>query len=354
MSGAAAAAILSFEEIGREDVASTGGKGASLGELLRAGIRVPPGFVVTTAAYQAFLSAADPMGEMVGSMSALEEDDLDAIERASARARAKVTASELPSGLESGLRDACDRLSGAAGFAVRSSATCEDSEDASFAGLQDTYLWVPAQEVAERVRDCWASIYNFESVSYRRRLGLPEEQVSMAVVVQAMVDARCAGVMFSRSPTTGDKSVVIIEGSWGLGSSVVSGEVTPDKFIVNKVTGHVIDREIADKAIRHVRDASGSDIRVEEVPGDLRGTACLEDAQITDLVRIARHCEAHYGACQDMEWAVDPRGGEEGGIYLLQSRPETVWSQRSRETVSKPKDKAFEHVFSVLGRIDTK
>jgi pyruvate,water dikinase len=347
------AAVLWFQDIGRNDVSRTGGKGASLGELSRAGIPVPPGFVVSTEGFETFMEVADPGGQLRASIGSLDKDELDVIEKLSAEARARVIETPMPTGLEAKFTEACKELcQSVPGVAVRSSATCEDSEDASFAGLQDTYLWVAPEDVARRIRDCWASLYNFESVSYRRRLGLPESEVSMAVVVQAMVDARCAGVMFSRSPTTGDRSVVIIEGSWGLGSSVVSGEVTPDKFIVNKVTGKITDRVIANKAIRHMRQESGSEISVEDVPEDSREISCLEDEQISTLVAVARQCESHYGAPQDMEWAI--AAGDNNELFLLQSRPETVWSQRKQEAVSKPTEKAFEHVFSVLGNMRPK
>jgi pyruvate,water dikinase len=355
VSAATSERILWFADIGRDDVDRTGGKGASLGELLRAGIRVPPGCVVSTLGFETFMTTVDPDGSLRAGIGALESEDLDRIRQLSSELRQQIARTPLDAQLEAEFAAMCEQLfEHADGVAVRSSATCEDSENASFAGLQDTYLWVSAKNVSRRIRDCWASLYNFESVSYRRRLEMLEDQISMAVVVQAMVKAHCAGVMFSRSPTTGDKSVVIIEGSWGLGSSVVSGEVTPDKFIVNKVTGKVIDRVIANKPIRHVRDAEGLDFRVEDVPEAMREQPCVEDSQISELVRIARQCEAHYGRPQDMEWAIDSSDAGEGDIYLLQSRPETVWSQRKPELVSKPKEKAFEHVFSVLGNMRSK
>lgn len=344
------AGILWFEDIGRSDVARVGGKGASLGELRRAGIRVPPGFVVATPAFAAFMEATDPGGRLREEVSRLDANDLAAIEQAGARLRERVRATALPETLQQAFAVACAKLSAVAGgFAVRSSATSEDSEDASFAGLQDTYLWVAADQVPDRIRACWASLYNTESISYRRRLGLAEPPLAMAVVVQAMVNARVAGVMFSRSPTTGDKSVVTIEASWGLGSSIVGGEVTPDKYIVNKVTGEITDRVIAAKAVRHVREGGGAGVRVEEVPPELRLAACLEALQIAALVRIARQCEAHYGCAQDMEWALAAGGEAEEALYLLQSRPETVWSRREAAAAMKPREKAFEHVFAVLG-----
>jgi len=344
------AGILRFEEIGRNDVARVGGKGASLGELVRAGIRVPPGFVTATSVFSSFMDRADPDGSLRRAVAKLESDDLEAIDRAGKALRDRIRETTLPPGLAALWSEACAPLAASSeGFAVRSSAVGEDSEDASFAGLQDTYLWVPEQHVPDRIRSCWGSLYNAESISYRRRLALPEQQLAMAVVVQSMVEASMSGVMFSRSPTTGDKSVVTIEASWGLGSSIVGGEVTPDKYIVNKVTGEIIDEVIAVKDIRHVRDPGGAGVRTEEVPFAKRSTPCLGEREIAALVGIAKQCERHYGCPQDMEWAV--KADRDGGdvIYLLQSRPETVWSQREAAAVSTPREKAFEHVFSVLG-----
>jgi pyruvate,water dikinase len=354
--------ILWFEAIGRNDIARVGGKGASLGELVRAGLRVPPGFVIATPVFTAFMEAADPGGELRREVGELDADDLTAIAHAGERLRQRVRETPLPATLATLFGEACAKMKlglaqGADGLAVRSSATSEDSEAASFAGLQDTYLWVTAEQVPDRIRACWASLYNAESISYRRRLGMPEQPLAMAVVVQAMVDAKVAGVMFSRSPTTGDKSVVTIEASWGLGSSIVGGEVTPDKYIVNKVTGEVIDRVIATKAVRHLRDSAGAGVRVEAVSAAQRSESCLGAQHIAALVHIAKQCERHYGCAQDMEWALaaphtiesaaEGDGGED--IYLLQSRPETVWSRREAAAVAAPREKAFEHVFAVLG-----
>jgi len=350
MKQAGTGAVLWFADIGRVDTLAVGGKGASLGELTRAGIRVPPGFVVSTSAFGQFMDAADPGGSLRREIAALDHEDLDGIRQVTRRVRQRVVQSPMPGPLQEKIEAAFRQLiasCGAEAVAVRSSATSEDSEEASFAGLQDTYLWVLAGEVPDRIRSCWASLYNAESVAYRRRLDLPEDQLGMGVVVQAMLDSRCAGVMFSRSPTTGDKSVVTLEGSWGLGSSIVSGEVTPDKWVVNKVTGEIMDRVIARKAIQHVRDRGGSGVLVEDVPASRCESPCLTDAQIGELVGLARRCEKHYGCAQDMEWAVT----EPDGIYLLQSRPETIWSNRRREAISQPKTRAFDHVFSVLGRI---
>jgi pyruvate,water dikinase len=230
-------------------------------------------------------------------------------------------------------------------LAVRSSATTEDATDASFAGLQDTYLWViGAQEILKRVRSCWASLYSVPSIAYRRKHGLPEGSVAMAVVVQGMVNAQKAGVMFTRSPLTGDRSVITIEAAWGLGSAVVSGEVTPDRFVIAKITGEIPVREISDKHVQHLPAPEGG---VKEVvtPEHLRRAPCLTDAEIAALRDIARRVERHYGRPQDIEWAID----HAGEIHLLQSRPETVWSSKDHAPVAKPTENPLQHVMKIFG-----
>jgi pyruvate,water dikinase len=282
----------------------------------------------------------------------------------------------------------------------------EDSAAASFAGLQDTYLGVTgASSVLEHVRRCWASLYNEESVAYRRRLGLPEQGLAMAVVVQRMVAPRAAGVMFTRSPVTGDRSVVAIEGVWGLGSALVSGDVTPDSFIISKITGEITTRRVSSKVKIHTRrpnarvtpshrpaesppvdaqapgasarvgapgpaDAHGPGVTVEDTPVELRDAPCLTDSEIRDLAAIACHVEAHYGAPQDIEWALldvgdaadvasssdtsdAPSPPEASGaprIVLLQSRPETVWAAKERPPAGAAKPRPADHVLDLFGK----
>jgi phosphoenolpyruvate synthase/pyruvate phosphate dikinase len=338
-----------FASIGIADRPTVGGKGASLGELDRAGIRVPPGFVVTTAAFERMLGALDPDGSIRARISRLDAQDLPGVQSASAEIRARIEGLPFPSELHAVLVEAYRELSEReldTPVAVRSSATTEDSADASFAGLQDTYLWVRGLEgVAHSVRSCWASLYSVESVSYRLRLKIAENHVAMGVVVQRMVNAHCSGVMFTRSPTTGDRSVVAIEGSWGLGSCIVSGEVTPDKFVVNKVTGDIVNRAVSEKLTQHLPDAIAGGVRREPVPAELRAVQCLTDEQITELAQIAKRVERHYGAPQDIEWAI---AHGERGVYLLQSRPETAWASGDASPIAAPKAKAFDHVVSLL------
>jgi pyruvate,water dikinase len=337
-----------FADIGLSDRLTVGGKGGSLGELTRAGIAVPPGFVVKTSAFERFIDALEASGPIRAEVEALDPGDLDAVTRCSKALRARIEAAALPGDLRAEIAAAHAELCGADGsspVAIRSSATTEDAEDASFAGLQDTFLWVkgPASALAF-IRTCWASLYSVESMTYRRRHALPESGVHMAVVVQRMVDARTAGVMFTRSPLTGDRSVIAIEGAWGLGSAVVGGEVTPDRWVVGKITGEISVRDLQDKHIRHAPSPDGG-VREEEVPAELRKAPCLSDPELLRLREIGRKVERHYGRPQDIEWAVD----QSGEVLLLQSRPETVWSTKEAAPVAAPKANPLEHVMSVFG-----
>jgi pyruvate, water dikinase len=337
-----------FADIGLSDRPAVGGKGGSLGELTRAGIPVPPGFVVRTAAFERFLSALEQDEPIRSKVEALAPHELEQIGGLSEKVRARLENASLPEEVNSEILAAHSELCGGNAnppLAVRSSATTEDAADASFAGLQDTYLWtIGTQATLKCVRSCWASLYSVPSIAYRRKHGLPESGVAMAVVVQAMVNAHKAGVMFTRSPLTGDRSVVTIEGSWGLGSAVVSGEVTPDRFVIAKITGEISVREISDKHIQHLPEPKGG-VREVETPEPLRRVACLTDGEILALRDIARKVERHYGRPQDIEWAID----HSGEIRLLQSRPETVWSSKERTPVAKPADDPLQHVMKIFG-----
>ena len=333
------------------DRPTVGGKAASLGELTAAGVPVPAGVVVTTAAFDRAMAMLDPDLTLRGALEQLAPGDAEAIDRVAAPLRDRVTRAELPDVVRDAIADAYAALDPGRdpAVAVRSSATSEDSADASFAGLQDTYLWVRGtDEVLTHVRRCWASLFSVESVTYRRRLGLPEAGLAMAVAVQRMVDARVSGVMFTCSPVTGDRSVVAIEASWGLGSAMVSGLVTPDSWVVNKITGDVVSREVADKLVRHDRDESGGVVE-REVPEHERSGPCLSDDRVQQLVEVARVVERHYGVPQDIEWAMPDVDGEPGPIRVLQSRPETVWATRTRAPTATPRDRPYDHVLDLLG-----
>jgi pyruvate, water dikinase len=349
--------VVRFADIGRDDVAVAGGKGASLGELLRAGIRVPDGFVVTTAAFRAAMGAlADEIGRRV---TALDPADAGRLATVTAEIRELVESAPPPPAVADAIIAGYEQLCAQVGqsdlpVAVRSSATSEDSAEASFAGLQDTYLWVTGgRSVLDHVRRCWASLYSVESVTYRLRRGIPETDLAMAVVVQQMVGSRSSGVMFTRSPQTGDRSVVAIDASWGLGSAVVSGDVTPDSFVVSKVTGEITRRTVATKTRWHQPDPGGHGVVETEVPTQLQNVPAISDDEIAELVAIARKVEAHYGCPQDIEWAVSRTAPPGENVFLLQSRPETVWAEkdaaRATAPAAAPTARAFDHVFNTLG-----
>jgi pyruvate, water dikinase len=358
--------VVSLAEAGA--AATVGGKGASLGELVRAGIGVPPGFAVTVRAFTAAMTAIDPSGALRAEIEALAADDLARIAPVSAALRAEIIGAPLPAPVADAITTGYAALA-APDVAVRSSATAEDSSAASFAGLQDTYLGVSgAAAVLESVRRCWASLYNAESIAYRRRLGLPEAGLAMAVVVQCMVRPRAAGVMFTRSPVTGDRSVVAIEGTWGLGSALVSGDVTPDSFIISKITGEITTRRISSKIKIHQVIPNGplappppTTVTVTDTPPELRDAPCLTDDEIRALAAIARRVEAHYGVPQDIEWALLDAGlaSDKGPapaatvaerIVLLQSRPETVWAAKDQGPAGTPRPRPADHVLALFGK----
>jgi pyruvate, water dikinase len=358
--------VRGLDQAGAGDRAAVGGKGASLGELTRAGIRVPAGFVVTVEGFERALRALDPGGAIRAEIGRLPAGDPAAIASVTARVRARIAAAPLPGdvrdqivtryrGLGRGRGGGSDagQGGGAVAVAVRSSATGEDDAETSFAGLQDTYLWVRgADAVTDHVRKCWASLYNAEAVGYRRRMNLSEQDLAMAVVVQGMVEPRCAGVMFTCSPATGDRSVIAVEGCWGLGSALVSGDVTPDSFVISKVTGEIVRRQVAVKLRLHRAGPGGAGVIAADVPGPRQEAACLGDAELAALARLGRRVEDHYGAPQDIEWAITDGASPEESVVLLQSRPETVWTRRRAGPLATPKARAADHVFEQLGRVD--
>jgi len=345
-----------------------GGKAAGLGELIRAGMPVPPGYVVLGEAFGQAMAAVDPAGALLRSVAGLGASDAAGIARVAAGVRERIRCWPVPEEVAAQITVAheslCSGSGSGSGFgaaavpvAVRSSATMEDSAAASFAGLQDTYLAVRGTAaVLDAVRRCWASLYNDESVAYRRRLGLPEDGLAMGVVVQRMIRPRAAGVMFTRSPITGDRSVVAIEGTWGLGSALVAGEVTPDRFTISKVTGEITGRRVGAKLRLHSFGPNEPGITSSAMPASLRGRPCLTDDEARALASLGCRVEEHYGVPQDIEWALlgdDPacppmHGDPADRIRLLQSRPETVWAARARDPVATPKPRASDHILAWL------
>lgn len=316
-----------LEELDLNSLPEAGGKGANLGVLVKAGLPVPPGFTVTALAYRTHLDAAGLRERIARRLDGVPEQDLGALTAACRDVAAWIEAAPMPATIQDQVAAAYARLAGrmaatAAGaprlaVAVRSSATAEDLPSASFAGQQETYLGVCGTgAVLEHVRKCWASLWTPQAVSYRAGMGFAHLKVDLAVVVQAMVRAEAAGVMFTANPVSGARDEILVSASYGLGEAVVSGMVTPDTLVLS-ADGAVRQRTLGSKERRVVPDEHGT--RTELVPGPDRNRFCLSAADLSALAALARQVEAHYGSPQDTEWALAG-----GAIFLLQARPITT------------------------------
>ena len=323
---------LDFTEISHDDFARVGGKCASLGEMTQAGVAVPPGFAVTTDAYCEMLEHHGLKAEIERALSGVDPTDIDAVDRAAQGIRIRIRSHRLPEAVEAAIRSAYAAMGNSIPVAVRSSATAEDLPDASFAGQQDTYLWVSgADDVVNHVRDCWASLYTTRAVAYREKNGIPHIEVLMSVGVQKMVNAKAAGVAMTLDPVSGDRTRIVIDSSWGLGELVVSGVVTPDNFTVEKVLEEILDRKISDKHVELVGDAESGEALEREVCADRRTQPSLSDADVLAVARLAKRLEKQNKCPQDVEWAIDADLPDGENLLALQSRPETVWSQKKAE-----------------------
>jgi pyruvate,water dikinase len=233
--------------------------------------------------------------------------------------------------------------------AVRSSATAEDLAGASFAGQQDTYLWIRGtDEVLHHMRRCISSLYTGRAIAYRANIGFDEERMAISVGVQKMANSFTAGVMFTIHPANGDRSAIVIDSNFGFGESVVSGEVTPDNFVVNKVTLDILKRTISKKEMCYTVDLETQESRATEIPLERQRVQSLIDDEITELAWMGKQIEKHYGRAMDIEWAVDKNLPVGGNIYILQARPETVWSEKAKEAASTPGKSAMEYMLAGL------
>ncbi len=318
----------SLAELRSPDERSFGGKSAGLGELLSAGIPVPPGFALGISAYVEFMQAAALEAQTADALAGVPVDDVEAITAASQTIEAAIEAAAVPEAIEAEVAAQYDELARRTGVpeppvAVRSSAVGEDSLDATFAGLQETYLWVRgAGSVCAAVRSCWASLYSAPAITYRAQLASPP-RAAMGVTVQQMVDAVVSGVMFTCNPVSGDPSMVAIDASWGLGLAVVGGEVTPDEFLVSKVTGEVVRERISSKQVQYVAATDGRGTARVPVPEAQRDARCLDERQLAELVALGRRVQDHLGSHQDIEWAIARSPGQSERLFVVQSRPVT-------------------------------
>ena len=312
-----------------------GGKCTSLAIMTKAGAPVPPGFAVTTDAFDAVMKQTNLLQEIKALMAGLDHENVKAVDAVSAQIRELIFNQPVPQAVHDETHHAYEALMALCGgevpVAVRSSATAEDLPDASFAGQQDTYLWIVGRSnVMHKIRECWASLYTSRAMTYRHANNIPEEGLSMAVAVQKMVNSRTAGVAMTIDPSNGDRSKIVVDASWGLGEMVVSGEVTPDNFVIDKIMLHPVKRMISDKHEELIPDGAGGITR-HEVEAERRNSPCLNDEELIAVARLAKSAEKHYGCVQDIEWAIDADLPAGKNVLLLQSRPETVWSQKPAE-----------------------
>jgi pyruvate, water dikinase len=331
--------ILNFENLDKNSLQLVGGKNASLGEMIKTGIRVPPGFAVTTDSYFSFISETAIKDKIFNILSNIPPDEVESLNKASVEIQELINNASLPDVIQSAIAEGYSRLCEQCSVenvpvAVRSSATAEDLPTASFAGQQDTYLWVEGPDrVINSVQKCWASLFTPRAIDYRNKNNFPHEKVLISVGVQKMVNSKAAGVMFTINPTDGDPSKVVIEGNWGLGETVVGGTVNPDKFVVDKVVMETSEKTISAKHIKCVYDPDKGEVVNADVDKDMQSECCMEDREVKELVKIAKEIEKHYGRAMDIEWAIDEDFSFPESVFIVQARPETVWSQREKESV---------------------
>lgn len=327
--------LLWFEQLERKDVDIVGGKSSSLGEMTaKTDVPVPYGFATTAYAYRYFIKESGLEEKMRSILSELTDVENSALLRdVSARLRDAIMAEKMPQDLQDAIGAAYVELGKRVGeenpyVAVRSSATAEDLPDASFAGQQDTYLNVHgAETIIAKVKECYASCFTDRAVYYREKQGFDHIEVALSAVVQMMVFSKTSGVMFTVNVATGDDNNILIEAAFGLGEYVVQGTVTPDNYTISKHDHKIIDRCVNEQDIMLVRK-KGGDCEEVQVPEELRKVQTLTDEQILELADYAKKIEKHYGCYMDMEWGVDERTNK---IWILQARPETVWSRRNKE-----------------------
>jgi rifampicin phosphotransferase len=327
--------VAPLTNFGRGDLAIAGGKGANLGELLRAGFEVPAGFVITTVAYDLLLSDGGFQGNLHDRVASLKPGDADSLVLSSREICVMIEHTPIPPVVVQGCIDSYHNLGGGA-VAVRSSATAEDLPGAAFAGQQETFLNIIGETtLLDAVRACWASLWSERAVLYRARQGVDQVSVKLAVVVQRMVPSDVAGVMFTANPVSGARDEIVIDASRGLGEAVVSGLVTPDHFVLTKGNWRIKDQQIGrQEVIIRPKDGGGTQKVVPAAGGAV--TAALSSTVVRQLARLGQAIEQHYGAPQDIEWAWIEDSTKAGKFLILQARPMTALPQPLKNRVSGP------------------
>jgi len=324
--------IKNFKQLSKSDVAIAGGKGASLGEMTRIGLQVPPGFVVLAAAFDKFLAATDLGVEIATTLKKTKYKEMDSVEEASEKIRDMIADTKFPEDLGQKILADFKQLK-ASLVAVHSSATAEDSSVASWAGELESYLNVTDKNLLDSVKKCWSSLFTPRAIFYRFEKKLADQHVSVAVVVQKMIQSEISGITFTVHPVTRDKNQMIIEAGYGLGEAIVGGMITPDTYVINKSQiqsaswrtksqisnkqNIIIDKNISEQAMMIVRSAQGT--KKQAVPKNKQAKQKLTDQQTIQLAEVCQHIEKHYKKPQDIEWAL-----EKGKFYIVQSRPITT------------------------------
>lgn len=307
----------SFNELNKNDTELAGGKGASLGEMTQAEIPVPPGYVVITPGFDRFLEETDLSQEIQSQLDKVNHHEIGTIEEASKNIQALILNVEMPDDVKTEVMAGFKELD-AESVAVRSSATAEDGAKASWAGELDSYLNTTEATLLENVRRCWASLFTPRAIFYRFEKGFHKGKVSVAVVVQKMVNSEISGIAFSVHPVTEDPNQLIIEAGYGLGEAIVSGSITPDNFVVDKRDWSLTDSYISQQQRKLIKKTGGGNKWVE-ISADEQEKQKLSDEKVTELAKLVIHIEKHYGFPCDIEWAM-----EDDKLYIVQSRPITT------------------------------
>jgi pyruvate,water dikinase len=350
--------VLWFNDVRKEDIPVVGGKNSSLGEMINAGLPVPPGFAVTAYSYEKFIEEkriAEQIYKIIKE-TVTNLNDPKLYDVASKKIRELMEKTPMPKDIDNAIRVAYKELNQRLDLkdtfvAVRSSATAEDLPDASFAGQQETYLNVKgADDLINKVIKCWSSLFTPRAIFYRNEKGFPHEKVFISVGVQKMVNSGCAGVMFTINPVTGDRDEIVIEGNYGLGETVVSGAVNPDDFVVDKGTVKIKERRISRKTVEYLRDPKTGKTVHLDIPEDKQRLTCITDQEILALAELAKRIEKHYGKPMDIEWAIDQDLPYPENMFIVQARPETVWGSKPMETTGKTDENKVHEQLKVVVR----
>lgn len=344
--------IYRFNELGKEHNDIVGKKCANLGEMTKAGFRVPPGFALTLEAYDRFMKETGAIEEIRQYLTTFSADpnnpaDATKYDKASEVIRGIVESKAMPADMEDAINQYYDELCQATGISNVSVAT-RSAGPASHPGQYETYHYIRgSSEVIKNIIRVWSSTFNQRSLIARARLGLPLEYDPIGVAVLKMVNARAAGVMFTLNPLNGDPSKILIEGNWGIGESVVSGSVNPDEWVVDKITLEIIKTSVSPKLTEYVLDTKTGKTRFIDIPPERQNVPCLCEEEVLELAKIGKKIEEHFGMPQDTEWAIDNDLPFPENVFMLQCRPETVWSKKQAQGISGGATNGLEYMVKV-------